>query len=213
VTEQQVFAKIREFKQVVDDIYGIYLDSTYGFSLISGRQNGMRQLQAKEFHFSSKQSDNSHFTYGRGNPNNLESYFLHECTMQKFRERNAPDGLNYKIIGNLCLVLMYQYWENHYRIDIQKAAGLSKNVIKSGLWGDIRQFRESIIHNRGIANLKVDKCSILTWFKAGDEIFMSGRQFEMLISYVYKDLDELPQKIRDLQLSGSTNAEEIHSVK
>lgn len=197
VTEPQVIATIKEFEQVVEVIYGIYLDSVLGFRLIMERQNKMRQLHAEKFHFTSEQSDNSLFNYGVGDPNTPESYVLHECSMQKLRERNEKDGLNYKTIGNLCLVLVYQFWEDNCRHKLENISELRKNAIQSPLWGDIGRLRNSIIHNNGIAIDNVNKCSILTWFKAGEEIFINDKQFEMLILQVKKELNELPQKIRD----------------
>jgi len=203
VTEQQVIATIREFEQVVEVIYGIYLDSVLGFGLIIEKQNWMRQQQAEKLHFTSEQSDNSHLIYGVGDPNIPESYTLHECTLRKLRERNEKDGLNYKIIGNLCLVLVYQFWEDNCRHKLEDISGLPRNAILSPLWGDIGHLRNSIIHKNGIAIDDVNKCSVLTWFKAGEEISINDKQFEMLISQVKKELHELPQKISDIQSVGT----------
>jgi hypothetical protein len=119
---------------------------------------------------------------------------IHRCTLLEYKERNTPGGLNFKTLGNMCMVLIYQYWEDHYRKKIAEFARLEKNGIKLPIMGDLGIIRNSIIHHKGIAKDEVEKCEILKWFKAGDEISVNQEQFEELIRHIEKGLNELSQK-------------------
>lgn len=77
------------------------------------------------------------------------------------------------------MVLIYQYWEEHYRELIAKEYGFSKNDLKIDIFGDLRNLRNSIIHHKGI---EIDgKYKILKWFKKDKEIKIDKEQFEEII--------------------------------
>jgi len=174
-----------EFLKILDNIYGVYLDGTQGFSLvrtkiIEGQQN-MNKITGKSI----EDLDNAIFTYGIGDPRNSDSYGLHQCTQGQLKKRNEKDGDNDVIIANLCIVLIYQYWEDKYREQIAKELGLtSKNDLNSDIMGDIRLLRKYIIHHRAIAEKDIEKCKLLQWFKKGDKIYLNGKMFENIIFYI-----------------------------
>ena len=58
-------------------------------------------------------------------------------------------------IANMCLVSLYQYWEDEFRGKIEQVLGLGENVAKADIMGDINWLRQSIIHNKAIASKKV----------------------------------------------------------
>lgn len=123
---------------------------------------------------------------------NLRSRPIHMCSQGGYKKRNELGGLNRRIAGNMCIVLMYQYWEDYYRNKIAEIAKVKKDDIKLDIMGDLRTLRRSIIHNRGIA---IEECKILKWFGAGEEITLGLDQFGELMYYVEKGLCELSQEL------------------
>lgn len=198
---------IEEFEKTVDAIYGAYLDSVEGYSLVKSQleyaqedQIGInRKLKEKNispnihYNLSIDDFDSSCIIYSEGKKGSENYRILHYCcTQAEYKERNSPSGRNYRFIGNMSLISIYQYWDDHFR---QKIADLlfkkGKNDIKSPIMGDLRFFRQSIIHHQGIALKNVEKCEILKWYKEGDEIFIDKVKLEEIVSHVYQLTKEL----------------------
>jgi hypothetical protein len=123
---------------------------------------------------------------------------LHYCSQGGFKKKNAPGGENPIMAANMCIVMMYTYWEDHYREKIAHAAGLrSKNEIKIDIMDDLRILRNSIIHHNGY--VKIDKkCKILTWFKPSDKINVDLGQFAEIKLQIEKGLSELSQELEKI---------------
>ncbi|MFZ3165997.1 MAG: tetratricopeptide repeat protein [Candidatus Methanoperedens sp.] len=178
-----------EFLEILDNIYGVYLDGTEGFSLVRNKIIEGQKNTNKIIGMSIEDLDNAFFTYGKGDPRNSDSYNLHKCTQGKLKKRNEKDGDNDSIIANLCIVLIYQYWEDHYREQIAKELGHSnKNDLESDIMGDLRLLRISIIHHKAIAKKEVGKCKLLQWFEDGDKIYVNREMFEDIIFYIKADI-------------------------
>lgn len=175
----------KEFNDVLDDIYGIYLDSSRGFYLLREELIKTQQITSKQTGMSIVDIDNAKTYYGTGDPNKPNSYVLHESIQSELKKRNEKDGDNYAIIANLCIVQIYQYWEDHYREQIAKELELtSKNDLKSDIMGDLRYLRTSIVHHKAIAKEEVENCKLLQWFKKGDKIYVNSKMFEEIIFYI-----------------------------
>jgi hypothetical protein len=188
---------IEQFDKVVDDIYGVYLDSTLGFRRLVEWVNINQKKTIEELKIKNPQianieyMDDQLFLYGRGHPNIPSSILLHHTTQKELKIRNCDNGNNFKFIGNLALVSLYQYWEDHYRSKIAEYFILTKNQIKSPIMGDICLLRNCIIHNQGISFNDVKKCSVLKWFKPGDKIFIDMDKFEFIIIKIKEYLNQL----------------------
>lgn len=120
---------------------------------------------------------------------------LHMCSQGGFKKKNASGGENQIMAANMCIVMLYTYWEDHYREKIAHAAGLrNKNAIKIDIMGDLSILRNSIIHHSGY--VKADKkCKILTWFKPSDKISVDLGQFAEIRLQIEKGLSELSQEL------------------
>ena len=182
----------KEFNNVLDEIYGIYLDSTRGFHLL-------REEIIKSQHFVSEKTgmsivdiDKAKHSYGVGDPRKTDSYILHDCTQSLLKKRNEKNGDNYAIIANMCIVLIYQYWEDHYRGHIAEELGYTdKNDVKSDIMGDLRLLRISIVHNKAIAKEDVENCKLLQWFKKGDIIYVNEKMFENIVYYIKECIESM----------------------
>ena len=181
---------VDEFERVIDAIYGVYLDSTTGFSelkkLIQSQQrNTLQWLKESRPELATEEYlDGTLFIYGKGDPNKPESIQLHRCTQGQYKSRNSENGLNYLFIGNMVVVSIYQYWEDYYRNEIAKYLGCEKTDLIEPIMGDLRLLRHSIIHHGGVALNDVEKCEVLKWYTKGQNIFIDKTQCEEVITQV-----------------------------
>lgn len=186
---------IAEYASVVDAIYGVYLDATRGFHLLRQEIERNQQYAVSSLPGTTiEQLDNVSMIYGVGHPNSPDAYTIHACTQSEFKRRNEEDGQNYKTIGNMCLVEIYQYWEDCYRQRVADQLGVATNDVTADIMGDLRFLRISIVHHRAVARADVAKCRLLKWFNEGDEVFLTKDQFEQLVFLVKTFLDTLTEK-------------------
>ncbi len=81
------------------------------------------------------------------------------------KARNSPGGSNFVTLAQLCLVALYDFWNDYFRSEYVIAkGGLQRDesyaeTIKQrlrthasyDLWGDIKNLRVSRVHNQGTA--------------------------------------------------------------
>jgi hypothetical protein len=174
-----------EFIAIVDEIYGMYLDSTYGFRLL---ENQIINIQKKSLKLlgtkaSISEMDTKAFIYGKGSPYN--PLLLHKTTQGDLKNRNIKNGSNYKTIANLTIVLIYQYWEDTYRDKISQNIGITKNDIKSDVFSDLRLMRQCIIHHKGVVTIDyIKKILLYNWFTIYEEIQLNENQVLKIINDV-----------------------------
>ena len=171
---------IAEFEKILNSITGLFVDSQDAYAL----------LQAKVESEAKGKNWGSPIYYGDGPPG-AANYVAHTTTIAERIGRNADCGENATFVGNMALVAIYSYWEDHYREKIADVRGIKKEEIKSDVMGDIRQLRRSIVHNRGIATKEVEDCKVLKWFSEGEDVFLNQQMFLQMISHVRADLHEL----------------------
>lgn len=114
-----------------------------------------------------------------GDPNELErsgkweQEIHHVAFATDVLARNSPGGFNQRLVGNMSLVYIYQMWEDEHRKRIANAIGIKDpNELRVPVLGDVRHYRRSIIHNKGIALPECARCEVLRWYDPGAEIFI-----------------------------------------
>jgi len=190
---------LQEFDQIVDSLYGVYLDSTTGLYRL---RKWLEETQSKAINILKKSHpelnidflDDKEFIYTEGPPNIPGVFSLHRCTQAEIRSRNSKSGQNYRFLGNMAVVALYQYWEDKHRAAISKELGIAKKDLVLDIMGDIRILRRSIIHHSGFAIKDVEKCKILKWYKPGDEVFVDGEKFKIIVFHIKQALLKLSQK-------------------
>lgn len=184
---------VEEYLSIVDTVFGIYLDSTAGFAQFSKMLESAQTDMSKKLGIEKSELHEKPFFYSKGDPTDKNTCILHTATQKEVLERNEETGLNYKAIANLCVVLIYQYWEDHYRALIAEERGLAKDALKVDIFGDLKNLRNSIIHHKEIET--DGKYRILKWFNKGDEIKISKEQFEIIISNIRTTLHSEMSKL------------------
>jgi hypothetical protein len=203
-----------EFMKTVDMIFGLYLDSVSAYKWAAQRleqvqRDAVTEFGAKGQTYTLAELDAMLLHIGKRNANASEARFLHRCTQAQYKRRNGPGELNHTMIGNLCLVLIYQYWENHFRPRIAALQGVPIRDVKMEVMGDVRHLRESIIHHQGVGVPDVKKCVCLTWFCEGDPIQLTEDQFEEIVNLVKRGIVELAEGDIDALLEATSSSHPI----
>ncbi|MFC1615887.1 hypothetical protein ACFL21_01995 [Patescibacteria group bacterium] len=170
--------EIKEFLQIVDEIAGFYFDTISAYDEFLKLIMNAQQFVSNKTSIAIKDLDILNFKY-----ENNKNSCRHTCTQGELKKRLEKNSDNYKKIGNLCLILIYQYWDN-YRNKIEKKLQLQKNEIKSDIMGDIRILRNSILKNKSRGKPDVENCKILKWFKKGKKIIINEKQFEKILNNI-----------------------------
>jgi hypothetical protein len=185
-----------EFIAKVELIYSIYRDCRNAFVLTLKDFKQQQETMLKEFesqgkHWTIEDLDKKKYHYGvrEGKSGKISS--AASFTQGEWKEKIGENGSNVNHIGNICLVMIYQYWEDKYREEIAISKGMNNGELNSNLFGDIRYLRNSIIHNNGRANDDVDKCKILRWFRANDQIIIDANKMDLLIAYIKDEINAL----------------------
>lgn len=196
---------IEEFKEVVEGIEILYCDCIWAFhgnresvenlekSDETSKTNILEWLKSNGIKPNTNPSDflDTPFPFNYGATDNEESRRTKSFTFRDFKERNSQGGENFRFIGNMCIVQVYEYWENHYRREIAHSQRKIKNDLKLGIFGDLRKLRQAILHRRGIATRGVANAEILKWFKEDEILYFDTEKIKCIFKLVFQELDTI----------------------
>lgn len=192
----QILELYEEYNAFINKIHGLYLDGLLGFEMILNdiekEQGYIRDLFAKDnpivdnkliwdaVHFSHERefSKATHYSSKKPNGKSYGGSGMHSTTLGEMNKRNEPAGDNSILLGNMCVVMLFEHWDCHFRPALDKALGTTK--IPVSIWGDLRLFRNGILHN-GKAKKEILKAEILRWYKPGDPIVIDQGKFRDII--------------------------------
>ena len=180
---QDVFA---EYLGVVWGIVGTFHDAAGGFARARLDLVEQQKRLIVEFAETSPECasidylDARRFAYADAPPTDPNMRLFHESTQAEFKERTGPGGRNHIFIGNMSLIAIYQYWDDHYRGKLAIALNKRTDDVKADIFGDLRQLRISIVHHGGIALPRVAEARILRWFATGDLILIEDAKLQTI---------------------------------
>jgi hypothetical protein len=176
-----------EFDQFLTQVHGFYLDSVAGFDSllrhIENEQSYYQNLFKENEELSSIEFlDETSFSHYFLTGGNYAASGVHFSKQGDVKKRNERNGKNQQILGNMCLVMAYAYWEKYLRIKLEGALGLQKDGLKSPIWGDLKILRHCILHR---TNKDLKKLQLLKWFQDDDEIIIDEARFRRIILFLY----------------------------
>ena len=198
-----------EFTQNWNRLQALYLDAVAGFAFVRSHvdsdQARARSLVRGTELDSEKFQDSRIFTYTEIFARDFCASAIHSATQGEVKARNVPGGTNFAILGQLCLISFYHFWNDYLRREYVIAKGLlrqdeqSTDVVEDclrehashDLWGDLRLLRQSIVHNNGIANSAVKRCKLIRWFEPGDPISITPEQMRAIFLALLKYRNDL----------------------
>ena len=174
------------FKMLASRIHGVYYDAIHGYRLVHARTEAHKSKMREKLEKLKPESpsvdlDKVLYYFTSGTPDADDAEVLHRTKLGEVKERNKEDGANWQFTANMCVVALYQYWEERFRPEIANRHGVEPDQIRSDLMGDLRHLRHSIIHNGEIATDDVKRCKILKWFKPGDRIHITRRMYQQIV--------------------------------
>jgi hypothetical protein len=171
-----------EFVEIADACFGLCLDCTFGFqknrdSLAKSQESILATPACAQDNIKTVEDlDKVDFFIGHGPPIDPKNIMYHRCTQGEYKDRNTVGGKNDRAIGRYCVVLLYEYWESEYRQRFADALGISRDKLTHDLFGDLRNLRHAIIHNRGRATKDCATLRILARVSEGTEISLKTEE-------------------------------------
>ncbi len=195
--------QIFEFEHTVDGLYGAYLDSIAGFRHLHaeserGKVNLAKLLcgdNASDAELAEAGAE-CVYSYAEGEPGEPGFVEIHTCTYDEYISRNAERGMNQWFAGNMLAVNIYAFWENFHRQRIASLLGKEKHDIQAPIMGDLRLYRQSILHHNGKALKEISKCEVLKWYLEGEAIFLDTEKISEIILQIKKLIQELKTEWR-----------------
>jgi hypothetical protein len=185
------------FLNTVRVVYGVYLDATRGFHLVHKQQLDMRDWLIRTQEYDDESADAIIFTYGHGDLEDPDAIPLHSVSHGELTARNERGGENWIFLANVCLVSIYQYWEDRYRGEIAAALDKPKGDLRVPIMGDLRHYRRSIIHRAGVAVPEVARCEVIRWFGPDERIELTEEHMRTIVVKIAEGLVELLQQADD----------------
>jgi hypothetical protein len=183
-------------------IHGLYLDSLVGFSTIYAKlqseQNFIRQWLKNSKFTNENFQDQMSFNYKDILKEDFCASHIHEATQGEVKKRNLPGGDNYKILAQMCIVYLSDYWNEYLRKEYAIAKGMLdpklkkeckvrevlNSQIKEDFWADMTILRNSIVHHQGIATDKTSKCRLIKWFSKKEDINLTPEMMRRIFLMV-----------------------------
>ncbi len=180
----------------IDLIIGHFCATCFSYALAVKdferiQKEGMQILATNGQKIALQQFDQIPFSFGQGPPGTLGAYFYYTTTHGGFKERIKQDGIDTKILANNSLVLIYHIWEDKYREIIARENGVQKNQIAHDTFGELRNIRRSIVHNKSRALKECENNAKLKRFNEGDQILFSEQEAYDSFKAIKDALDEL----------------------
>ena len=111
---------------------------------------------------------------------------LHESTVAETIGRIGRKGTNHMFLANMCVASLYAFWETQARAQLADAYFGKYDIVTSDLFGDLRLIRHCILHCRGIADVTMEKCKMIRWFKEGERIEFNAARLHAIVTSIRK---------------------------
>ncbi len=187
-----------EFTALWKRLQSFYLDAAVGFIYVLGQveeDQERHRIYVRDTELDSEEfQDTRSFSYDQIFSGAFCTSAIHRAKQGEVKARNSPGGANFLTLAQLCLVSFYDFWNDYLRQEYVIAKGklvaneTKKEVVEAALrehashdlWGDIRRFRTSIVHNQGVATSDVTRCKLIKWFRPGDPIALTPEHMQAL---------------------------------
>lgn len=110
-----------------------------------------------------QESENNAMFIGEGHPDNMSRSKTIRVPNKDVLQ-NFGKGLGFESqLAKMILVYIYHRWDEHFRVIIADSFSIDKKDVECDLMGDIRDIRNSIVHNNSMLEQKnIDNMEILS---------------------------------------------------
>jgi hypothetical protein len=145
---------LREFIDFVNRQVGVYCDCLAGFE---GNRVRVEHPVARISRPASSRIEDGQpiITWASvEDPSSPEVIHHRIIRADEFIATNSEAGFNEQQVCCSIIVFIFAFWDEEIRSGIAKIRGVDTNEVKVDVLGDLRLFRKSIIHNRGVIEAK-----------------------------------------------------------
>jgi hypothetical protein len=104
--------------------------------------------------------------------------------------KNRENGTYQRIIAGSTIAMLYNIWEDKYRIEIANKMSLTKNEIRSDFFKELNYIRQSITHNSFNPSSKLEKLEKLSFIGNSTILKLSSWEVkqinELLLAEIYR---------------------------
>jgi hypothetical protein len=184
---------IKDFFNEVNEIFGFYYDVHLACSMAGGRIAEIQTMMGSSDESTWRVIDKPPGARGYEGVRHFSALTdientLHRTTYGALKERMALGGFDIQKAAQAAIVFAYHIWDEKYRPALVDRADNLIAPADSDVMGDLRHWRHSIIHNKGIASNDVAKCKRLTRFKPGDAMTVTNEHVAEVIFAIRDDL-------------------------
>jgi hypothetical protein len=194
MNKRLLFEEVQSFLSFVDRVYGLYLDATLGFeqlAILATQQQDeyINKAAEQQRSISPETLDQALWRYNiisEGSAKRIQ----HETTYRELKARNSINGPNARLFASLCIATIFHQWEDHFRSRIADALAVEKEAVKIPILGDLRLYRQAIVHHNGIATKEMKRCTEIAWFNEGEPIELYDYQVEQIVQKIGQGVNE-----------------------
>ena len=163
-----------EFQHIYYDYLGSVYDCVFGLNILVRKADELLYIRMEDIAEKNykRMHDYSHVFSFQKDKGNMDTIYYVTSGPDIFRRIETKQ--NESFLSSMFIVFIFQIWEDVYRKKIALSLKITPNDVKIPIMGDINKIRNSIIHNRGVANKDINKCEILKQFRYGDKIIFTS---------------------------------------
>lgn len=181
---------IQDFVYMANTVYGVYLDASMAignlsFSYINYHSDHIAKLKESGQPLT-PDLVNPSLVYNAGPEGQQKP--IHKTTLVDIIERNRLDGRHMQFLARMCVVALYQYWEDQFRPRLKAALG---HEVKHDTFGELRNLRRSVIHRGARALPELALCKALPRFQPDADIVLDHAAMDQIMTAVKQAALEL----------------------
>ena len=134
--------------------------------------------------------------FGAGDPNRPDATYHHAIKIRELIERNKTDGPNQMFLSRACLIFIYSTWDG-LRPLLAELVGREQNRIRSDIFGDLRLYRNAIVHNDAILDRNT---SVLSFIAVGEVVQLKQKQMNELFELLFDEVNRISVEFTGNQL-------------
>ncbi len=160
--------------EVLTDLTDFLNRSVVAHGLTLGGLGQLRQLLTAQTPSADNPDPTIHV--GTGNPNLPQARVYGSLRRSQVLAQVAVDGSVATLLGQQWVVYTFTGWEHGFRPRLANAHGCETKALEYPLLGDLRHFRNDIVHHHGLATAgNSGRCQVLGgWVHIGQEIKVRG---------------------------------------
>lgn len=171
-----------DLKLYLNEIHGLYLDSISGFSLINQyleteSNELVRLIGEVDLELLNERSISHKRFFG----SDFAASGIHHPTVAELRSRTAINDHNYDMVGKMCIVYLFSFWEMNLRKRIAKAKTIDVKDVIYDYWGDLRLLRNFIVHSSQKTRNELKKSKIFKMWDNDDEVIVTVEYFRRIL--------------------------------